>query len=102
MRTGGEAHTQFVGDVEAERRWFTLAAKMPIISTSANHAANRIYDAVAHGCAEITITPQAWVLARKAGVAPGAMQFAASLGNQFLLPSAPVADQAIAGESLED
>jgi NAD(P)-dependent dehydrogenase (short-subunit alcohol dehydrogenase family) len=102
MRTGGEAHAQFVGNVEAERKWFQFAGKTPVISTSADHAARRIYSAVAHGCAEITITPQAWIIARKVGVAPGAVQFAASLANRYVLPKAPAEEDAIAGESQED
>ncbi|HEY4381971.1 MAG TPA: SDR family oxidoreductase [Acidobacteriaceae bacterium] len=102
MRTGGEEYAQFVGNVEAERRWFQLAAKTPILTASTSHAASRIYSAVAHGCAEITITPQAWILARKVGAAPAAMQFAASLANEYVLPSAPTANDAIAGESTED
>jgi NAD(P)-dependent dehydrogenase (short-subunit alcohol dehydrogenase family) len=86
MRTGGENHAQFVGDVEAEKKWFTLAAKTPIIATSAEHAANRIYSAVAAGRAEITITPQAWLIARKAGLMPETVQFGASIINEYVLP----------------
>jgi NAD(P)-dependent dehydrogenase (short-subunit alcohol dehydrogenase family) len=88
MRTGGEEHAHFVGDVEAEQKWFKIAAKTPGIATSAKHAANRIYDAVAFGRAEITITPQAWLAARKAGLAPETTQFGASLVNHYVLPNA--------------
>ncbi len=88
MRTGGENHAQFVGNVDAERKWFNLAAQTPIIATSAKHAANRIYSAVAGGRAEITITPQAWIIARKAGLMPETVQFANSLVNQYILPDA--------------
>jgi NAD(P)-dependent dehydrogenase (short-subunit alcohol dehydrogenase family) len=87
MRTGGEDHAQFVGDVEAEKKWFNLAAKTPGIATSATHAANRIYSAVAAGRAEITITPQAWLIARKAGLMPETVQFGASLANRYILPA---------------
>jgi NAD(P)-dependent dehydrogenase (short-subunit alcohol dehydrogenase family) len=89
MRTGGEAHAIFNGDVEAERRWFNLAAKTPGIATTAKHAANRIYSAVAAARAEITITPQAWFAARIAGVAPETTQRANSLINRYLLPQPP-------------
>ena len=35
MRTGGEAHAQFVGDKEAEeKRWFMFAAKTPGVSVT--------------------------------------------------------------------
>lgn len=87
MRTGSEVYAQFTGQARKEKRWFMLAAKMPVISASAERAANRIFDAVARGRAEMTITPQAWVAARAAGIAPGAMQYLASLANRFVLPS---------------
>lgn len=102
MRTGGEQHAKFVGDVEAERRWFDLAATTPLIAASVDHAACRIYRAVASGCAEITITPQAWVIARKQGLMPGAVQFAASLADRYVLPQAPDEKEFLAGESQED
>jgi hypothetical protein len=103
MRTGGEDHAQFVGNVEAEKKWFNFAAKTPGIATSARHAANRICSAVAAGRAEITITPQAWLAARKAGLIPGAVQFGASLVNHYILPSASAPlDSSIAAESTED
>lgn len=88
MRTGGEAHAQFIGDADAERRWFDLCATTPGLSTTAGHAANRIYSAVAHGCPEITITPQAWLAARFAGLCPNATQILNALANDYILPQA--------------
>ncbi|HEY5055672.1 MAG TPA: SDR family NAD(P)-dependent oxidoreductase [Acidobacteriaceae bacterium] len=108
MRTGGEDHAEFLGDAEAEEKWFKFSAKMPGISTTARHAACRIYSAVANGRAEITISPQAWILARKAALFPETMQHAASLANRYILPSAPGEgphahfDPSLAGESQED
>jgi short-subunit dehydrogenase len=103
-RTGGEAHAEFLGDAEAERKWFNFAANLPLVSASARYAARRIYSAVAAGRAEITITPQAWILARKAALFPETIQCAASLANRYVLPKAPVRgeahfDPSIAGES---
>ena len=86
MRTGGEAHADFTGRVKEEQRWFTLAARTPILAASVRHAAQKIYWAVDAGRAEITITPQAWLAARFAGLAPGTTQFLASLANRFFLP----------------
>jgi NAD(P)-dependent dehydrogenase (short-subunit alcohol dehydrogenase family) len=86
MRSGGEEHAKFVGDVEAERRWFDLAAKTPVIASTVEHAANRIYSAVAQGRAEITITPQAWLGARFAGLCPESLQRLNALVNDCLLP----------------
>jgi len=89
MRTGGEAHAQFVGDAEFERRWFEFAAKTPGVATTAEHAANKIYAATEQGRAEITITPQAWIAARFAGLAPETLQFSNALVDKYILPEAP-------------
>ncbi|HWG17128.1 MAG TPA: SDR family oxidoreductase [Acidobacteriaceae bacterium] len=109
MRTGGEDHAEFLGDAEAEEKWFRFAAKTPIISVSARHAACRIYSAVAAGRAEITITPQAWIIARKNGLMPETVQLAASYANRYMLPKAPGItedhphyDPSLAAESQED
>jgi NAD(P)-dependent dehydrogenase (short-subunit alcohol dehydrogenase family) len=89
MRSGGEDHARFLGDAEKEARWFKLAAKTPGLSASTKYAANRIYSAVRCGRAEITITPQAWLAARFAGMAPGCTQRINALVNDFVLPAAP-------------
>ena len=48
-RTGGEEHAQFIGNVDAERRWFNLSANAPLLSASVEYAADRIYSAVGQG-----------------------------------------------------
>jgi short-subunit dehydrogenase len=101
MRTGGEAHADFTGQTKKEQRWFTLAARTPVIATSVRHAANKIYNAVAAGRAEITITPQAWLAARIAGVAPETTQYLASLANHLLLPAPSPSDQFNLGFTLK-
>lgn len=89
MRTGGENHAHFTGKVEDERRWFFLGAKTPGIATTPEHAACRIYSAVTHGTAEITITPQAWLAARLHGLCPSTTQTIGALTDQYILPDAP-------------
>ncbi|HXE08403.1 MAG TPA: SDR family NAD(P)-dependent oxidoreductase [Acidobacteriaceae bacterium] len=109
MRTGGEDHAEFLGDSEAEEKWFKFGARTPIVATSARHAACRIYSAVASGRAEITITPQAWIIARKNGLCPETVQYAASLANRYVLPKPPRDgeehthyDPSLANDSVED
>ena len=87
MRTGGESHAHFTGQVAKERTWFELSARTPVIAASVEHAAGEIFNAVVAGRAEITITPQAWLAARLAGIAPETTQWAASVANHLLLPS---------------
>ena len=101
MRTGGEAHAQYTGRIAKEKRWFTLAARTPVIAASVNHAANKIYDAVAAGRAEITITPQAWLAARAAAIVPNTTQYLASLANHLLLPAPSSTNQLNLGFTLK-
>jgi short-subunit dehydrogenase len=101
MRTGGEAHADYTGQTKKEQRWFTLAARTPILAASVRHAANKIYNAVAAGRAEITITPQAWLAARIAGIAPETTQYLASLANHLLLPAPSPSDQLNLGFTLK-
>jgi short-subunit dehydrogenase len=101
MRTGGEAHADYTGQTKKEQRWFTLAARTPFIAASVRHAANKIYNAVAAGRAEITITPQAWLAARIAGIAPETTQYLASLANHLLLPAPSPSDQLNLGFTLK-
>jgi NAD(P)-dependent dehydrogenase (short-subunit alcohol dehydrogenase family) len=101
MRTGGEAHAEFTGQTKKEQRWFHLAAKTPVLAASVRHAANKIYSAVAAGRAEITITPQAWLAARVAGLAPETTQYLASLANHLLLPEPSTTDQLNLGFTLK-
>jgi short-subunit dehydrogenase len=89
MRTGGEAHAQFVGNVDAEKKWFDFAAKTPGVAVTAKYAANRIYSATMSGRAEITVSPQAWLAARFAGLCPETTQFTNAMVNRFALPKAP-------------
>ncbi|HTH52991.1 MAG TPA: SDR family oxidoreductase [Edaphobacter sp.] len=93
MRTGGHMHAQFRGDRNKEARWFDLAATTPIVAVSVRRAANHIFHAVARGRAEILITPQAWLAARMAAVAPETTQRLASLANEFVLPAPIGAEQ---------
>jgi NAD(P)-dependent dehydrogenase (short-subunit alcohol dehydrogenase family) len=101
MRTGGEVHARFTGQIKKEQRWFNLAARTPIVAASVHHAANKIYDAVAAGRAEITITPQAWLAARMAGLAPVTTQYLAGLTSQYLLPAPSTSEQFTLGFTLK-
>jgi len=94
MRTGSHLGAQFGGDAAREYRWFSLAANLPGISTSAAAAARRIVRAVMAGETEIAITPQAVVTARLAQLAPEIVGLVMGTVNR-LLPAA------IAGEKQE-
>lgn len=89
MRTGSHIQATFTGDRAKEYRWFALGATTPLIAASTAYAAERIFQAVRAGRAEITITPQAWLAARLTGLAPETTQKVAALVNEFLLPATP-------------
>ena len=101
MRTGGEAHADYTGQTKKEQRWFTLAARTPILAASVRHAASKIYSAEAAGRAEIIITPQAWLAARLVGLAPETTQYLASVANHLLLPAPSDSDQLPLGFTLK-
>jgi short-subunit dehydrogenase len=92
MRTGGEVHAQFRGQVRKEEAWFKLAARTPLVAASVTHAARKIFRAVDEARAEITITPHAWLAARFAGLAPETTQRIAAIIHAHLLPSPAMED----------
>ena len=94
MRTGSQVRARFVGDTEREKAWFEFGATTPGVAATVGHAARRIRNAQLAGCAEITITPQAWLAARVTGLAPGLTAIVSSLANQAVLP-APTGNQTI-------
>jgi hypothetical protein len=67
-----------------------FAAKTPGVATTVTHAANKIFSAVTLNRAEITITPQAWLAARFAGLFPETLQFLNALTDRFILPKPPL------------
>ena len=70
-RTGSPPNAQVAGDREREYRWFAALDSLPVISTSAPHAARTIVRATLAGRAERFLTPAAMVGARVHGLAPG-------------------------------
>jgi len=87
MRTGSHRNAYFTGDSAREYRWFSLAANMPGASASAKHAARKIANGIAAGCAEITITPQALIAARLGNLSPEAKRIA-MMAMHMALPEA--------------
>ncbi|WP_018333352.1 SDR family NAD(P)-dependent oxidoreductase [Actinomycetospora chiangmaiensis] len=71
LRTGSPRQALVAGDREAEYRWFAALDSLPVLSTSAPHAARSIVAATLAGRAERFLTPAAMVGARLHGVAPG-------------------------------
>jgi short-subunit dehydrogenase len=87
LRTGSHRNALFTGDASREYQWFSLAANMPGASASARHAAKKIANGIAAGCAEITITPQALIAARFGNLSPEAKRIA-MMAMHMTLPDA--------------
>lgn len=86
MRTGSHFNAMFTGDAAREYRWFSLAAGLPVVSTSARSAARKIVRATVSGTSEIAITPQAILAARLGNLWPAATMRVMQIMNS-LLPS---------------
>jgi NAD(P)-dependent dehydrogenase (short-subunit alcohol dehydrogenase family) len=99
MRTGSHIRALFSGDREKEYRWFSLGAGLPLVSASAASAAKKIVAATARGATEITITPQAYVAARLAGLAPPLTQVLLHLST-FALPASKGDDGLVEGRQV--
>jgi len=95
MRTGGEVHAHFRGQIEREKAWFQWSARTPLISTRVSHAADLIFKAYQDQKTELIISPQAWLAARFSGLAPETTQAISALVNQYLLPAPAVTREAI-------
>lgn len=101
MRTGSHVQAHFAGQSEKEYRWFSMGATAPLLTASAENAADRIFRAVENGRAEVTITPHAFVAARLHGLAPEATQFVASYVHRYVLPDASTNSERSRGADLK-
>jgi short-subunit dehydrogenase len=99
MRTGSHVNARFKGDQQKEGAWFSVAASTPILTMKAERAAAKIVHAIRGGSSEIILSPQANVLARLQGMAPGLVPDILSLVNR-LLPKGTHDNTAITGADL--
>ncbi len=95
MRTGSAPQALVVGDRTKEYEWFGLGAMLPVVAAAVQSAAKKIVRATAAGRAEITISPQAYLGARVAGISPGLMGVAMSAVNEYVLPKPTGADEPV-------
>lgn len=84
MRTGGTARARFKGRHREEHAWFTIAEALPILSTSADDAADAILTAARHGDPHLTIGIPAKLAAAAQGLAPGVVTRAMELAARQL------------------
>src|SRR5690606_13770521 len=77
-------NAKFKGKPGQEYTVFTLMGNLPISSTSASRAARRIINAMQLGETELILTPQAQLLAKAHGLAPGLMVEALALAGRAM------------------
>lgn len=86
MRTGSFVNAWFKGRHRAEYGWFSVSSALPVLAMQGERAARRVVNAIRRGDAEITLTPQAKLLAVVNGVAPALTAEVMAVANR-LLPS---------------
>jgi short-subunit dehydrogenase len=101
MRTGSYPNAVVTSRKEEEYRWFRISASLPGVAHSASGAARAIVRAIAEGRAEIEIGIDAYLAARLHGLLPSATQFAGSLAERAILPSAGGSRRAEKGTNIK-
>ena len=84
LRTGSPRNTKVVGKRAEEFRWFNLGDNVPGLSRDAYAAAGRVLRAAETAETELSITPQAALMARLYPLAPALASRLSSLTNRFL------------------
>ena len=93
MRTGSVDHALFKGQVEKEYNWFSLAAAMPVITTSAEAAARKIVHATKIGQAELKIGLSTKLVGLMHGAFPGMLADIFALSNMVMPAPSQEKDQ---------
>jgi NAD(P)-dependent dehydrogenase (short-subunit alcohol dehydrogenase family) len=101
MRTGGHVHAWIKGDRPAEYTLFALSDTLPILSTSAESVARRLWQAVCHGDPEVVVGWPAVLAATLHALAPSWSLEGLALINQLLPgpagPGGPIRGQDVRG-----
>jgi NAD(P)-dependent dehydrogenase (short-subunit alcohol dehydrogenase family) len=83
-RTGSPRHALFKGRHDAEYAWFSVSDSLPLLTISAERAANQILDACARGDAEIILSLPAKFAATYHALFPELSALLLSLTNHLL------------------
>jgi short-subunit dehydrogenase len=98
MRTGSPRNALFAGQQQAERRWFTVAASLPVLSMDAERAARRLVRAARWRRPEVVLTPLARLGIRAHALAPSTSLRVVSVVNR-LLPGPGGSDRPVPGHA---
>ena len=84
MRTGSFVNAWFKGKHRAEYAWFSVSSALPLLAMQGERAARQVVNAIRRGAAEVTLTPQAKLLAIMNGVFPTLTSEIMALGNRVM------------------
>jgi NAD(P)-dependent dehydrogenase (short-subunit alcohol dehydrogenase family) len=102
MRTGSPMNAQMKGQHQAEYAWFAGASSVPVVTISAERAADQILTACAYGDPELTITMAARAAAIANELTPGAVARAMMIATKLLPgPAGPEGDRPKRGRDSE-
>lgn len=101
MRTGSPRQTIIKGNHELEYAWFKISDSLPMISVSAEYAADEIVGACKRGDAEIIISLPAKILAHFKGLFPGTTTDIMSLVDLILPDATADGDKSLKGKEAE-
>lgn len=101
MRTGSPRQTVVKGKHELEYAWFKIGDSLPLLTVSAEYAADEIVTACKRGDAEIVISLPAKILAAFKGLFPGTTADIMSLVNLILPKATPSGDKRLTGKEAE-
>jgi short-subunit dehydrogenase len=87
MRTGSPRHAIFKGQNEAEYFWFSVSDSLPLLTVSAENAAEQILEACGAGEAELVISLPAQAAVTLNNLFPELSARVLELVNRFLLPA---------------
>lgn len=101
LRTGSVDHAMFKGQAKKEYNWFSLAAAMPLITTSAENAAHKIVNATKFGQAELKISLSTKLMGLAHSAFPGMLADIFAITNMLLPgPSKELHQENIEGQDL--
>ncbi|RUR84580.1 SDR family NAD(P)-dependent oxidoreductase [Chlorogloeopsis fritschii PCC 9212] len=84
MRTGSAYNAYFKGNNRQEYTWFSISDSLPILSMSAESAANQIISAIKRGDAEVVLSIPAQIGVKFHALFPGFTSTILSWVNRFL------------------
>jgi short-subunit dehydrogenase len=99
MRTGSHRHARFKGQHRAEFTWFSISGSLPVLSMSAERAANQIIQACRQGQSHLTLGMPAKAAVILDALSPELMTEMMSLTAELLPHNGGIRERALEGSA---